>query len=60
MENEIFQETKVSKAYIRLSVPLVLSMVVTLIYNLADTFFVAQTNPTLWRVSRWACRCLQC
>ncbi len=46
MENEIFQETKVSKAYMRLSVPLVLSMVVTLIYNLADTFFVAQTNDT--------------
>lgn len=38
MENEIFNETKVSKAYFRLSLPLVLSMVVTLIYNLADTF----------------------
>lgn len=46
MENEVFQESKVSKAYMRLSVPLVLSMVVTLIYNLADTFFVAQTNDT--------------
>ncbi|MDO4284630.1 MAG: MATE family efflux transporter [Eubacteriales bacterium] len=46
MENEIFNETKVSKAYLRLSVPLVFSMVVTLIYNLADTFFVAQTNDT--------------
>lgn len=46
MENEIFNEPRVSKAYIRLSVPLVLSMVVTLIYNLADTFFVAQTNDT--------------
>lgn len=46
MESEIFNETKVSKAYMRLSIPLVLSMVVTLIYNLADTFFVAQTNNT--------------
>ena len=46
MENQIFEEPRVSKAYIRLSVPLVLSMVVTLIYNLADTFFVAQTNDT--------------
>lgn len=46
MENEIFNETRVSRAYIRLSLPLVLSMVVTLIYNLADTFFVAQTNDT--------------
>lgn len=46
MEQGIFQETNVPKAYIRLSLPLVLSLVVTLIYNLADTFFVAQTNDT--------------
>ncbi|MGI5894862.1 MAG: MATE family efflux transporter [Candidatus Merdivicinus sp.] len=46
MENVIFEEPRVSKAYLRLSIPLVLSMVVTLIYNLADTFFVAQTNDT--------------
>ena len=46
MENEIFNETRVSRAYIRLSLPLVLSMVVTLIYSLADTFFVARTNDT--------------
>lgn len=46
MENEIFNEPRVARAYMRLSVPLVCSMVVTLIYNLADTFFVAQTNDT--------------
>lgn len=46
MENAIFNETKVSKAYIKLSIPLVFSMVVTLIYNLADTYFVAQTDDT--------------
>ena len=38
MENDVFNDTKVSRAYMRLSVPLVFSMVVTLIYNLADTF----------------------
>ena len=46
MEPEVFQESKISKAYIRLSMPLVFSMVVTLIYNLADTYFVARTNDT--------------
>ena len=46
MQNSIFQEKNISKAYIVLSMPLVMSMVVTLIYNLADTFFVAQTNNT--------------
>ena len=46
MENAIFNETKVSKAYIKLSLPLVLSMAVTLIYNLADTYFVARSGNT--------------
>lgn len=46
MENKLFTETCVPKAYLSLSLPLVLSMVVTMIYNLADTYFVAQTNDT--------------
>lgn len=46
MEKAVFNETKVSKAYLRLAIPLVFSMAVGLIYNLADTFFVAQTNDT--------------
>lgn len=46
MDSKIFNDEKVSRAYIKLSLPLVCSMVITLIYNLADTFFVAQTNDT--------------
>lgn len=46
MEKSIFNNPKVSEAYIKLSLPLVFSMVITLIYNLADTYFVAQTNDT--------------
>ena len=46
MEHSVFQEEKVSKAYIRLAFPVVFSMAVSLVYNLADTFFVAQTNDT--------------
>ena len=46
MENKLFTEEKISIAYIRLAMPLVMSMVVSLVYNLADTFFVAQTNNT--------------
>lgn len=46
MGNELFEKEKLSTAYFRLSIPLVLSLVVTLIYNLADTFFVAQTGDT--------------
>lgn len=46
MDSKIFNDEKVSRAYKKLSLPLVFSMVITLIYNLADTFFVAQTNDT--------------
>lgn len=46
MENEIFKEKNLAKAYLRLSMPLVFSMVISLIYNLADTFFIAQTKDT--------------
>ena len=42
----VFNDSHVARAYFKLAVPLVCSMVVTLIYNLADTFFVAQTGDT--------------
>ncbi len=38
MDNELFENTPVHKAYIRLALPLVFSMIVTMIYNLADTY----------------------
>lgn len=46
MDNAVFENQRISRAYIKLALPLVFSMVITLIYNLADTFFVAQTNNT--------------
>lgn len=46
MENALFEGQKISRSYMKLALPLVFSMVITLIYNLADTFFVAQTNNT--------------
>lgn len=46
MNNAIFEKQSPARAYLKLSLPLVLSMVVTLIYNLTDTYFVAQTGST--------------
>ena len=46
MEHEVFEKGKVSGVYLKLAFPLVLSMAVALVYNLADTFFVARTNDT--------------
>lgn len=42
-----FFETKhLYRSYFKLAFPVVLGLVVTLVYNLADTFFIAQTNDT--------------
>ncbi len=41
---EIFETMPVPKATFKLVLPTVLSQLVTLIYNLADTFFVGHTN----------------
>ena len=46
--NELFEHTSIKKAYFTLALPVVLSMAVTLVYNLVDTFFVSKTgNPDL-------------
>ncbi|HCT64130.1 MAG TPA: MATE family efflux transporter [Lachnospiraceae bacterium] len=42
MENELFETLPVPKAIIKLAAPTMLGMLVTIIYNLADTFFVGQ------------------
>lgn len=44
MRKEIFEDYSVTKAIASLVVPNVLAMIVTIAYNLADTFFVGQTG----------------
>jgi putative MATE family efflux protein len=44
MKNEVFEKLPVPKAIIKLAVPTMVGMLVTIIYNLADTFFVGQLN----------------
>lgn len=46
MENELFEKAPVPKAYVTMALPVVLSMVVSLIYNMVDTFFIARTQNT--------------
>ncbi len=46
--DELFEHSSIKQAYFTLALPVVLSMAVTLIYNMVDTFFVAKTgNPNL-------------
>lgn len=41
---ELFEKAPIPKAYFKLALPVVLGTVVSMIYNLTDTFFVAQTQ----------------
>ena len=44
--DSIFDLNHPYKTYFKMTLPSMLGMVVTLIYNLADTYFIAQTNNT--------------
>ena len=47
MEKKLFDTDHLVKTYFTQAIPLVLSMMVTMIYNIADTYFIAQTENTL-------------
>ena len=44
---EIFRDAPIPKAVITNIVPSIISMIMVLVYNLADTFFIGQTNNAL-------------
>ncbi|EEJ72051.1 hypothetical protein HMPREF0548_1055, partial [Lactobacillus ultunensis DSM 16047] len=44
--DELFAKAPIKKVYFKLAFPVVLGMVTTMIYNLADTMFVAKTGNT--------------
>ena len=41
MENELFERAPIPKAYMKMALPVVMGMIVTLVYNLVDTYFLA-------------------
>lgn len=46
MNQEIFDTNHLTKTYFKMAVPVVMGLVVTLLYNLADTFFIGRTGNT--------------
>ncbi len=46
-EKELFEDMPVRKAVLTLAVPTVISQLIVLIYNLADTWFIGQTGDPL-------------
>ena len=43
-ENELFEHSNVTQAILRMAVPTVIGQIILVIYNMADTFFIAQTG----------------
>ena len=46
-ENDLMSQMKISKAVAAMAIPSVISSLVTVVYNMADTFFVGQTGDPL-------------
>lgn len=46
MKKDLFTEAPVPEAYLKLAMPVVLSMAVSLIYNMVDTYFISLTGDT--------------
>lgn len=46
MSNSPFESTSIPKAYFSLSLPVVFGMVITIFYNITDTYFIALTKNT--------------
>ena len=46
-EEILFEEAPVGRAVLSLVIPTVISQLITVIYNMADTFFIGQTHDDL-------------
>lgn len=46
MKNELFEKSPIHKAYFKLALPVVFSMIISLVYNMVDTYFIAKTGNT--------------
>ena len=46
MNNDWFEKAPVHKAYFKFSLPVVCGMMISLVYNMVDTWFIARTGNT--------------
>ena len=44
---ELFEHAPVPKAVATMAIPTIITMLVVVIYNMADTFFIGQTNDAM-------------
>lgn len=60
MQEEIFEKYPIPKAYFKLALPVVFSMVISLIYNMVDTYLLREPGIRIWwRVLLWVHRSLR-
>ena len=53
---DLFEKVPVPKAVATMAVPTMISMLVVVIYNMADTFFIGQTQDPLQVAAAGSCR----
>ena len=46
MNNDVFETMPIPKAYFKMALPVVFGMVISLVYNMVDTWFIAKTQNT--------------
>ena len=46
-ETQLFSDTPITKAVLKLTIPTVIGQLITVVYNMADTFFIGQLNDPL-------------
>lgn len=46
MQRDVFEKVPVPRAYLKLAAPVVLAMVLSVVYNMVDTWFIAMTGDT--------------
>lgn len=46
--NDIFEKAPVHKAYFNMAFPVVFSMVISLVYNMVDTFLLPEPGILIW------------
>lgn len=44
MEENFFENSSILKIYLKLALPVVFNMVITIVYNIADTYFITKTG----------------
>ena len=48
MQEEIFEKYPIPKAYFKLALPVVFSMVISLVYNMVDTYLLQEPAIRIW------------